>query len=366
MPCCAPLSTPVTTAGSLGCMTATPCLQLGPISGYWLAQTFTRLKGNVYLGEMPTNCLDACFPALLGLNITEWAQMGDQEVSAILVKNCVDGRSQAGVMNAAGGHVNSGFGASILDRNGAAAFIGTLGDAAGVQVPNSTSFLSYRDGAGNLWAGYFDGDVQITGNLTATGLVGVTNSWQDAAVPGTTDFITLNPTDPAVSSNFTVTTGVMDMGPPDSDYPVGLGVVIENSTTEPAIGGLAVYDRIKGTRAVVGASGSGSSAHAIWASSPNTNDSGAVVGGIDDGTMVHITDSLFRMGYKDALGALWSAYLSGPAKLGVYTVATAPDATTHTAGIIFVSDGNAGSPCIAVSNGTSWLRIALGAAVSAT
>jgi hypothetical protein len=34
--------------------------------------------------------------------------------------------------------------------------------------------------------------------------------------------------------------------------------------------------------------------------------------------------------------------------------------------IVWVSNGNAGAACLAVSDGTNWLRIALGAAVAAT
>lgn len=47
-----------------------------------------------------------------------------------------------------------------------------------------------------------------------------------------------------------------------------------------------------------------------------------------------------------------------------YTVATVPAAATHKGRIIYVSNGAAGSPCLAYSNGTSWLRIVFGAAVA--
>lgn len=42
--------------------------------------------------------------------------------------------------------------------------------------------------------------------------------------------------------------------------------------------------------------------------------------------------------------------------LETFTVATAPDATQYTGAIIYVSNGAAGSPCIAFSNGTNWIR----------
>jgi hypothetical protein len=45
----------------------------------------------------------------------------------------------------------------------------------------------------------------------------------------------------------------------------------------------------------------------------------------------------------------------GATTLPTYTVATAPDASSVTAGtIIYVSNGEAGSPCIAVSDESDW------------
>jgi len=62
-----------------------------------------------------------------------------------------------------------------------------------------------------------------------------------------------------------------------------------------------------------------------------------------------------------------AAVLQLPINLPVYNVAGAPSAVTLGAGAqIYVSDGDAGSPCIAISDGTDWLRIALGSAISAT
>lgn len=51
-------------------------------------------------------------------------------------------------------------------------------------------------------------------------------------------------------------------------------------------------------------------------------------------------------------------------QLPSYTVATAPTVTT--AQVIYVSDGDAGSPCLAAGSGGQWKRISLGAAISAT
>lgn len=47
-----------------------------------------------------------------------------------------------------------------------------------------------------------------------------------------------------------------------------------------------------------------------------------------------------------------------------YAVATVPSAADHAHGIIYVSNGAAGSPCLAYSNGTNWLRVLIGAAVA--
>lgn len=49
-----------------------------------------------------------------------------------------------------------------------------------------------------------------------------------------------------------------------------------------------------------------------------------------------------------------------------YTVTTLPAAADHKGKTISVTDGAAGSACLAYSNGTAWLRILLGAAVAAT
>lgn len=55
-----------------------------------------------------------------------------------------------------------------------------------------------------------------------------------------------------------------------------------------------------------------------------------------------------------------------PFELESYTVAGAPAASSYANHIIYVSNGDAGSPCLAVSNGTNWLRVSLGATISAT
>lgn len=47
-----------------------------------------------------------------------------------------------------------------------------------------------------------------------------------------------------------------------------------------------------------------------------------------------------------------------------YTVATLPPAAQNTGRIVLCSNGNAGANCLAVSNGTAWLRVVFGAAVA--
>jgi hypothetical protein len=50
--------------------------------------------------------------------------------------------------------------------------------------------------------------------------------------------------------------------------------------------------------------------------------------------------------------------VTGAIKLPTFTVATAPSAATAGAGtLIFVSDGAAGSPVVAFSDGTDFLRV---------
>lgn len=55
---------------------------------------------------------------------------------------------------------------------------------------------------------------------------------------------------------------------------------------------------------------------------------------------------------------------TGPFTLADYSVAELPSALSNPAAIVYCTNGDGGSPCLAVSNGTDWLRIALGAAVA--
>ena len=49
-----------------------------------------------------------------------------------------------------------------------------------------------------------------------------------------------------------------------------------------------------------------------------------------------------------------------------FTVATVPAAASYKGAIIYVSDGDAGGDCLARSDGTNWLKIPIGIAISAT
>lgn len=58
--------------------------------------------------------------------------------------------------------------------------------------------------------------------------------------------------------------------------------------------------------------------------------------------------------------------VTGAVKVPTYTVAGAPSASTAGAGtIIYVSNGAAGQPVLAFSNGTNWLRVDTLATISA-
>jgi len=49
-----------------------------------------------------------------------------------------------------------------------------------------------------------------------------------------------------------------------------------------------------------------------------------------------------------------------------YTVATLPAAASNVGRTVYVSDGSAGSPCAAISDGTNWKVVAIGATVAAS
>jgi hypothetical protein len=58
--------------------------------------------------------------------------------------------------------------------------------------------------------------------------------------------------------------------------------------------------------------------------------------------------------------------VTGAVTLPTYTVAGVPSASANARTLIYVSNGAAGSPVVAFSNGTNWLRCDTLAAISAT
>lgn len=74
--------------------------------------------------------------------------------------------------------------------------------------------------------------------------------------------------------------------------------------------------------------------------------------------------SIIVGGAQTALFSFDSFVSIQPVTLPTYTVAAAPAAQDGS--IIYCSNGDAGSPCLAVRSGGAWLRVALGAAISAT
>lgn len=58
--------------------------------------------------------------------------------------------------------------------------------------------------------------------------------------------------------------------------------------------------------------------------------------------------------------------VTGSVVLPTYTVAGLPAASTNARRLVYVSNGAAGSPVVAFSDGTNWLRCDTLAAVSAT
>jgi hypothetical protein len=70
---------------------------------------------------------------------------------------------------------------------------------------------------------------------------------------------------------------------------------------------------------------------------------------------------------NDALpGHIGNRAVNRALALSTFTVANAPPAAENPGRMIYVSNGAAGQPCLAYSNGTSWLRILLGTAVAAS
>lgn len=58
--------------------------------------------------------------------------------------------------------------------------------------------------------------------------------------------------------------------------------------------------------------------------------------------------------------------VTGTIQLTSYTVASVPSASANARRLIYVSNGAAGSPVVAFSNGTNWLRVDTLATISAS
>lgn len=63
---------------------------------------------------------------------------------------------------------------------------------------------------------------------------------------------------------------------------------------------------------------------------------------------------------RDSSTVTWPGYLKPPS----FTVATLPSAAANNGSIIYVTNGAAGSPCLAFSNGSVWNRVVIGATVT--
>lgn len=59
-----------------------------------------------------------------------------------------------------------------------------------------------------------------------------------------------------------------------------------------------------------------------------------------------------------------NAALNDAVTLDAFAVADLPDAADYEGKLVSVSNGAAGQPCLAYSNGTDWLRVVFGAAVN--
>jgi hypothetical protein len=78
------------------------------------------------------------------------------------------------------------------------------------------------------------------------------------------------------------------------------------------------------------------------------------------------TDDLIVNDSVSITGNVEAVVVSGTVLVpDTYTVATVPAAASFTGGVIYVSNGAAGAPVLAFSNGTNWLRVDTLAAIAA-
>lgn len=76
---------------------------------------------------------------------------------------------------------------------------------------------------------------------------------------------------------------------------------------------------------------------------------------------------LYAADVAEAARATAAEALKATKVIPTYTVTTVPAASANTRVLIHVSDGSAGAPCLALSDGTNWKVVATyGATISAT
>jgi len=78
-----------------------------------------------------------------------------------------------------------------------------------------------------------------------------------------------------------------------------------------------------------------------------------------------VNDTEFYGSYVGHTHTIGEVSINAPVKLSSYTTAGLPAASGNTGGIVYVTDGGGGGdPALAVSNGTNWLRVTLGATIA--
>jgi hypothetical protein len=67
-------------------------------------------------------------------------------------------------------------------------------------------------------------------------------------------------------------------------------------------------------------------------------------------------DNLGRDVNRGSAVGMFEGMRSLPWRLPIYAVAGLPSAADHTGAIVYCSNGAAGTPCVAFSNGSAWKR----------
>jgi hypothetical protein len=81
---------------------------------------------------------------------------------------------------------------------------------------------------------------------------------------------------------------------------------------------------------------------------------------LPDGRLRHLLDAT----ELEALALELIAEQAAPKTGNVFTVETVPDPALNTGRTIFVTDGNEGLPCGAISDGTQWLVLTVGTEIA--